>query len=634
VDAPVARVAVDVPHPHLDRLFDYAVPAELDEPAAPGVRVRVRFAGRLTAGFVLARVAASEHEALTPLGAVVSPEPVLSTEVAALARAVADRMAGTLADVLRLAVPPRHARAEATASAEPAPRPPPPAPRSWSRFPAGPALLEALAAGRSPRAVWAALPGDWPDEVARAVAATLAAGRGAVVVAPDAGDVARVDAALGEVLGAGQHVVLTADLGPAERYRRFLAARRGAVRAVVGTRAAAFAPVRDLGLVAVWDDGNDVLDEPRAPYCNARDVLVLRAHLAGAAALVGGYAPSVEAAQLVARGWAAPLLPARSAVRAATPRVSAAGEDAELARDPAARAARLPTVAWSTARRALADGPVLVQVPRRGYQPALRCQDCRAPARCPACGGPLGRGAAAAVPACRWCGRPSAQWRCRECSGERLRAAVVGSRRTAEELGRSFPGVPVRTSGGDDVLAAVGPEPTLVVATPGAEPGAPGGYAAALLLDGWALLGRPGLRAAEEALRRWANAAALVRAGCPVVVLAEAGVPAVQALVRWDPLGHAEREAADRAALRFPPASRLAVLDASPAALAEALEHLGGVAEVLGPVPLDADRERAVLRVPRGDGRRLAAALHELAAGRSARKAPAVRIQLDPREPL
>ena len=44
--------------------------------------------------------------------------------------------------------------------------------------------------------------------------------------------------------------------------------------------------------------------------------------------------------------------------------------------------------------------------------------------------------------------------------------------------------------------------PALVVATPGAEPQAVGGYAAALLLDGWMLLGRPSLRAAEEAFLR------------------------------------------------------------------------------------------------------------------------------------
>ena len=53
---PVAQVAVDVSLAHLDRPFDYQVTAEQSAAAQPGVRVRVRFAGRLVDGFVLARV--------------------------------------------------------------------------------------------------------------------------------------------------------------------------------------------------------------------------------------------------------------------------------------------------------------------------------------------------------------------------------------------------------------------------------------------------------------------------------------------------------------------------------------------------------------------------------------------------
>ncbi len=81
-----------------------------------------------------------------------------------------------------------------------------------------------------------------------------------------------------------------------------------------------------------------------------------------------------------------------------------------------------------------------------------------------------------------------------------LRAVVTGERRTAEELARAFPGVAVRTSSGAGVLASVPATPALVIATPGAEPTADEGYAAAVLLDAWALLARPSLRAAEEAL--------------------------------------------------------------------------------------------------------------------------------------
>src|SRR5581483_9930887 len=223
------------------------------------------------------------------LDRVVSPEPVLTPEIAGLARTVADRYAGTLADVLRLAIPPRHAAAEAamaegrSAAPDPAADPAPAVdPAPWTAYPAGPEFLAGLRRGEQPRAVWTALPGTgrgtaWPDALAVAVATTLAGGRGAVVVVPDGRDVDRVDAALTDLLGGDYHVALTADLGPRERYARWLRALRGQARAVLGTRAAAFAPVVRLGLAPIWDDGDDLHAEPRAPYPHAREVLLLRA---------------------------------------------------------------------------------------------------------------------------------------------------------------------------------------------------------------------------------------------------------------------------------------------------------------------------------------------------------------------
>ena len=670
---PVARVAVDISLAHLDRPFDYLVPASMDSSAVPGCRVRVRFAGQLVDGYLLDRTDSSEHQGrLARLERVISPEPVLTPEIFDLARAVADRYAGTLADVLRLAIPPRHATAEREAPVAPPQRPghldplERPEPGPWTRYPAGPAFLTALAEGRPVRAAWSALPGpEWPAEIAVAAATTAAAGRGTVIVVPDARDLARIDAALDGVPHGG-HVCLTADLGPAERYRRWLAVRRGLVRVVAGTRAAMFAPVCHLGLVVLWDDGDDLLAEPRAPYPHAREVLALRAHRSGAAALIGGFARTAELTQLVTAGWARPLTGRPDALRQAMPQVRAAPDEAELARDAAAMTARLPSLALRSARSALsgdarsalsgdarsalAAGPVLIQVPRRGYLAAIACARCRAQARCAVCGGPLQIGGSHEVPDCRWCGALATDWSCPRCGSDRLRALVTGAARTAEELGRAFPGVPVRSSGGDHVLAEVPAEPALVIATPGAEPLAADGYAAALLLDGWALLGRPSLRAAEETLRRWLNAAALARPGAPVVVLADAALPAVQALIRWDPVTFSERELAERAELGFPPAVRMAAVTGPSFAVADFVgsAELPAKAEVLGPVlveppasrragtesgPDSGPQERALIRVPRSAGLDLAHALHAAQAQRSARKdGAAVRVQLDPAE--
>ncbi len=222
--------------------------------------------------------------------------------------------------------------------------------------------------------MWQALPGElWADRFAEAAAQTVQTGRAVLAIVPDQRDVDTLSRAATALLDEAGVVALSAGLGPSARYRRWLAALRGSARLVIGTRSAVFAPVSDLGLVMVWDDGDDTLAEPRAPYPHAREVAMLRAHQMRCAAMIGGYARTAEAQALVRSGWAHDVVAARAVVRARTPRVVALDDGGYAEeRDPAARTARLPSVALRAARTALqAEAPVLVQVPRRGYVPSL-----------------------------------------------------------------------------------------------------------------------------------------------------------------------------------------------------------------------------------------------------------------------
>lgn len=642
---PVARVAVDVPLAHLDRPFDYAVPDDLAALAVPGARVRVRFAGRLRDGFVLERVAHAEGEReLAPLQRVISAEPVLHPAIARLVRSVADHYAGTFADVVRLAVPPRHGITE---NAVP---PDHPAPltghvaTTLPGYPGGQRFVEALTAGQRPRAAVTLAPvrhplGDWAGALVDVAAAALAGGRGALLLVPDQRDLAHLAARCAQVFGKGSFVTLTADVGPAARYRAFLAASRGAVRLVLGTRAAAFTPVAGLGVIAGYDDGDDSYAEPRAPYPHARDVVALRAAEERCALVLVGYGRTAEVQALVARGWLASLELPGEGRRELCPVVRVAADtEAKLARDPAAHA-RLPRDVFETIRARVPGGPVLVQVPRAGYLAALACDECRAPALCPRCGHPLVgvREGGGARPACRWCG-PQPGWRCLSCGSTRLRAPRVGVERTAEELGRAFPQTRVVSSSGDRLVDAVPDEPAIVLATPGAEPATPAGYAAAILLDGDVLLARADLRAGEEALRRWLTVTALVRPaadGGTVLVVAEPGARAVQALVRLDAVGFAERELADRVESGFPPGAKLVVVEGAPAAVGEVRQALQAVAaDLLGPVPLTGAGEpqvRLTARSPLSEGKRLVAEAKLVQVARAAHKAEGVvRIRVDP----
>lgn len=673
VPYPVARVRLDNTLPHLDRTFDYQVPAELSEDAVPGARVRVRFGSQRVTGFIAERAETTDvAKGLQPLLSVLSRIPAVSAEIFDLAEALADRYASTVANVLRLAVTPRVAsldkqyaqflptfselmglpqgsdetadKAEDSVSEsvaeddsdtdhEPQEEAPeelptsgspsltddirgfllggfapyqlhPPAAqvsaedsRAFSDYENGAEFLEDLAAGSPARAVMNVLPAhpefDWAELLAIAVVTAAANGRGALAVAPDQKTLDRLESALKRRVPAGAYVRLSSSDKPHSRYHAYLKARLGLVPIVIGTRAAAYAPVANLGLVVCWDDGDSSLVERRSPYCHARDVLLLRAQATDAAALFAGYAMSSESARLVRTRWASHVRAPRAIVHEFSPRIFSTGNDYQLARDPLAAVARIPRLAFERARVALQHGPVLVQVARSGYVPSFSCQRCRMPARCNTCRGPLSLAAGASVPSCSWCGRLAQQWRCAECGYDHWRSGNVGALRTAEELGRAFRGVSVISSAGDHVRASVGAEPALVVATPGAEPVAFGGYAAALLLDADSMLRFDSLRAPEAALRRWFNAAALVRSAAQggVVVTTASPSPVEQALVRWDPTWFALYELDERSQIGLPPAVRTAAItgteDDVQAFLAEL--NLPEDVRVTGPVPLDED---------------------------------------------
>lgn len=616
----VARVLIDSPLPQLDRLFDYAIPDELADAAVPGVRVRVplRTAGRVVDGYL---VAIGEPDAagrpLSELDAVVSPVRVLTPSLYSLARRCADRAAGSASDILRLVIPKRMVRAEkAWLAGTPTPAPDVDGEaRTWADGVLSPfgGLASAIDAGDrvavdAPPAT-AQLPdgtavGSWALLLAAAAVRALASGRSAVLVVPDHRDRAQLEAALDGRVPATALVRDDSRQSSPARYAAFLRMLAPTPCVVIGNRSAVYAPVHAPALVALWDDGDPLLGEPLSPGVHARDAALLRQELDGGALVFAGHTRTTDVERLVALGWVREVV----ASRRVSPRVILSAT-----REGESRGARVPSAAFAAARAALADGPVLVQVARPGYAPVLVCAECRTPARCAHCGGPLHAARHGAVPTCSWCGRAATNWGCQECSSSRLRMASSGSERTADELGRAFPGVRVIVADGEHPVMHVDGRPALVVATRGAEPLAAGGYRAVILLDGDRMLLADDLRIGESCLRWWSNAAALAAPGAPVHLVGVAG-PVARALATWTQAAYARAELADRAPLRMPPVVRVASVDGSRAAVEAALSSLkADVPEldaeaVLGPVPRD-DGVRALVRFEYAAGPRVAESL-------------------------
>lgn len=603
----VARVLVDAALPQLDRLLDYRIPPIL-EGVTPGVRVIVplRSAKRMATAYVVELGEDADFPGpLSEVASVVSPVPVLRPEVWRLARAVADRAAGSANDVLRLAIPPRQVRVEKAWLAR-APYDPPRL--DVPPLDGFPGLADALAAGE--RLALRVQPGvtelagvavaRWAVTLAESAVGTLAAGKTAILVAPDHRDQDQLERALGALAPASSVLRWDARQPNADRYRALLVAAERPV-IVVGNRSAVYAPAGSLGLLAIWNDGDPLLGEPLTPYVHARDAALVRHEQQGGALLLAGHTRSAEAQRLVEIGWVRELGPHRMTRLRVIPTADGPGDEALAAQ------ARIPSLAWRQAREALAKGPVLVQVARPGYAPGLRCAECGEAARCRRCTGPLRQRSAGGVPTCTWCGTPDRAWSCPTCGSRRFRTSGAGSTRTADQLGRAFPGTRVIVSDGERPLLEVDDRPALVVATRGAEPFAPGGYACVLLLDGERMLARESLRVEEDCLRWWSDATALA-ADDATVVLVGVGGPLGHALAGWNQPDFAHREYAGRRELRFPPAVRMATLQGAPDAVEEALAQLPPTAETLG-TTLAVGRARALLRFEYRDGAQIAEAV-------------------------
>ena len=671
--AAIARVLLDSPLPQLDRLFDYRIPARWREQAVPGVRVLVplRSAGRQAKGFIVEVADEGGFEGvLSELDEVVSPAPVLDAAVWRAVRRAADRAAGVASDLVRLAVPPRQVRVEkawlarraespAAASAREAERPSAPAitgyaPEALAAVlrPGGDVLDTGPEEGEGRRVALTGIPapveiapGVWVPAALRTLAelavATLAVGRSALVSVPDYRDLDHLAACLALLVAADDIARIDATQPAGERYRAFLRTLEPRPVIVIGNRSALLAPAPALGLVALWDDGDGLHAEPHAPGIHSRDLALLRQEEAGCSLVLAAHARSTDVQRLVELGWLTAVEPLGRWRRRITPTAQQTASDAGAMR------ARIPSTAWRAVSDALQHGPVLVQVARPGYAPRLACADCGETARCTACRGPLGVARVGAAASCRWCGALAVGWRCSTCQGERWRTVGRGSARTADELGRAFPGARVVVSDGATPLQSAPGGRTLVVATRGAEPIVAGGYRAVLLLDGESMLARESLRVVEDCVRWWCNAAALAAPEAPVLLVGVGGGVAT-ALATGHPERVAAAELADRRLLRFPPAVRVAALAGTPEAVdraTSALADLDGV-DVLGPIELDEGRVRAIVRLDYARGVEVAARLKaELVRGATARvprppgapprrRVPALRVRFDDSEPF
>jgi primosomal protein N' (replication factor Y) len=587
----VARVAIDSPLPQLDRLFDYEIAEELRGSITVGARVRVPF-GRgsgLSDGYVIELVENSDFKGkLAKLEGLVSPVSVLSPEIYSLCRAVADRQAVTIADVFKLAIPTRSVAVE----------------KKWasSEQPELVAPTSSFAAKDSRSFVFIEPRTNeagpiWVQQLASRAISNLRTGESTILVVPDYRDQAVALEAIGAQIGATALVDYTSQQTNSLRYAAFLRCLSSEPVIVVGSRAALYAPVSNLGEIIIWDDGDSNLQEPTSPYTNARDVALIRQSQSRCGLLFAAHSRSCEVERLVEIGYLTDISAPFAVPKLAISETSA----------------RVDTLAWQAIRRALEAGEsVLVQVASRGQSVSAYCAGCGDRAKCNNCAGPLWIDSQG-QPRCRWCNAHNLGFDCASCGGRALKQGRAGATRTSAEFGKAFPGTKIIESNGENRLQKIPGGKQIVVSTPGAEPRVDGGYGAVVLLDCNEMLSRDNLRASEDAVRIWSNTVALMKSGGLGVAVGLQGYLG-QKLALWSQGEIAAHEYHSRAELRFPPFIRMASLSGERDLLTKVLAALPAEIEVLGPMPLPTKTAlgedwRALIRYEYAQGAELAATL-------------------------
>jgi primosomal protein N' (replication factor Y) len=270
----------------------------------------------------------------------------------------------------------------------------------------------------------------------RAIAATLEAGRTALVLVPEIALTPQLGAAFRARFGA-QVATFHSGLTDAQRRDEYDRVHTGSARIGLGARSALFLPLRNLGMLIVDEEHEGSFKQDEAPRYHARDLAVRRAQLEGAVIVLGSATPSLETHQNASKGRYVRLsLPRRVAdrplpeVEAIDLRQQARGDDGVFT----------PTLLEQMERALSADEQIILFLNRRGFAPYVFCRDCGHSYRCVSCDVSLTLHRKKQLLCCHYCGHQvHAPESCGACSSHRVGTHGLGTEQVAQAVQAHFP---------------------------------------------------------------------------------------------------------------------------------------------------------------------------------------------------
>ncbi|MBE6847550.1 MAG: primosomal protein N' [Ruminococcus sp.] len=209
--------------------------------------------------------------------------------------------------------------------------------------------------------------------------------------------------------------------------------RSGEIRVVIGTRSAVFAPLPDIGVIILDEEGEHSYKADQSPRYHAADVAKERCRRHGAALVLASATPSLESRYLAERGVYHLLKMTKRYNQAPLPQVTVVDMNEERA---AGNGGPFSLALADALRENLQKGEQsILLLNRRGYHTMLQCAKCNEPVYCPNCSVPMTFHKANGSLLCHYCGhvQPPVS-ACPACGHDRLRQLGFGTQRLEEEL--------------------------------------------------------------------------------------------------------------------------------------------------------------------------------------------------------
>ena len=214
--------------------------------------------------------------------------------------------------------------------------------------------------------------------------------------------------------------------------------RRGEVQIVIGTRSAVFAPLPDIGLIILDEEGERSYKSDQSPRYHAAEVARARCRYHNAVLLLASATPSLESRYLADRGVYTLLRMPERYNQAPLPAVQIVDMNEERMNG---NGSPFSTALSEALGENLKRGEQsILLLNRRGYHTLLQCADCYEPVYCPNCSVPMTYHKANNSLLCHYCGhvQPPVQ-SCPKCGGRRLRQMGFGTQKLEEELQALLP---------------------------------------------------------------------------------------------------------------------------------------------------------------------------------------------------